>query len=101
MSDSSPLLARTRHRLRPDASRTLCRLFVPGEETLIRGGSRAMAVIDRVLELSEQEAEAALGRTLALFANRHRGLAETLEQNFGLVAHRLRAGIEIGHSAGS
>jgi predicted GH43/DUF377 family glycosyl hydrolase len=101
MSDASPagpLLARTQHRLRPDASRTLCRLFVPGQETLIRGGSRAMAVIDRVLDLSEQEAEATLARTLTRFSGRHRDLAETLEQNYELVAHRLGAGIRIGRS---
>ena len=101
MSDASPagaLLARTRHRLRPDSSRTLCRLFVPGQETLIRGGSRAMAVIDRVLELSEQETEATLARTLARFSGRHRDLAETFEQNFELVAHRLGAGIRMGRS---
>src|SRR5207245_937418 len=49
------LLARTQHRLTPDASRVLGRLFVPGQETLIRGGSRAMAVIDRVLDLTEDE----------------------------------------------
>jgi hypothetical protein len=33
----SRLLERTPCRIRPDASRTLCRLFVPGQETLIRG----------------------------------------------------------------
>jgi predicted GH43/DUF377 family glycosyl hydrolase len=101
MSDArpaGPLLARTQHRLRPDASRTLCRLFVPGQETLIRGGSRAMAVIDRVLDLSEQEAEATLARTLTRFSGRHRDLAQTLEQNYELVAHRLGAGIRIGRS---
>jgi predicted GH43/DUF377 family glycosyl hydrolase len=101
MSDASPagpLLARTQHRLRPDASRTLCRLFVPGQETLIRGGSRAMAVIDRVLDLSDQEAETTLARTLARFSGRHRDLAGTLEQNFELVGHRLGAGTRIGRS---
>jgi predicted GH43/DUF377 family glycosyl hydrolase len=95
-SSAGRLLTRTQHRLRPDASRTLCRLFVPGQETLIRGGSRAMAVIDRVLELSEQEAERALARTLARFSDRHRDLAGTLEHNFGLVAHRLGAEITVG-----
>ncbi len=92
------LLARTQHRLRPDASRTLCRLFVPGQETLIRGESRAMAVIDRVLELSEQEAERALARTLARFCDRHRDLAGILEHNFGLVAHRLGAEMTVGRA---
>jgi predicted GH43/DUF377 family glycosyl hydrolase len=97
-SSTGRLLARTQHRLQPDASRTLCRLFVPGQETLIRGGSRAMAVIDRVLELSEQEVERALARTLARFSDRHRDLAETLEHNFGLVAHRLGAEIKVGRA---
>ena len=83
------LLTRTEHRLRPDASRTLCRLFVPGQETLIRGGSRAMAVIDRVLDLNEAEVERTLARTLARFSAGYRDLAGTLEHNFQLVAHRL------------
>jgi predicted GH43/DUF377 family glycosyl hydrolase len=97
-SPAGPLLARTQHRLRPDASRTLCRLFVPGQESLIRGGSRAMAVIDRLLDLSEQETETTLARTLARFSGRHRDLAKTLEQNFELVGHRLQAGRRIGRS---
>jgi hypothetical protein len=33
------MLSRTRHRLAPDASRTVSRLFVPGQETLIPGGT--------------------------------------------------------------
>jgi predicted GH43/DUF377 family glycosyl hydrolase len=65
---------------------------------LIRGGSRAMAVIDRVLDLSEQEVERTLARTLARFSDRHRDLAQTLERNFGLVAHRLGAEITVGRA---
>jgi predicted GH43/DUF377 family glycosyl hydrolase len=90
------LLARTPHRLKPDASRTLCHLFVPGQETLIRGGSRAKAVIDRVLDMSEQEVERALARTLDRYSGRYRDLPGTLEHNFGLVAHRLGAEITLG-----
>jgi len=86
----SRLLARTPHRLRPDASRTLCRLFVPGQETLIHGESRAMAVIDRVLDLSEEEVETTLARTLARFSAGYRDLAGTLELNFERIAHRLK-----------
>ncbi len=92
----SGLLARTEHRIRPDASRTLGRLFVPGQETLIRGGSRALAVIDRILDLNEQEVEHALARTLARFSAGYRDLAGTLERNFQLVAHRVGAEIEVG-----
>ena len=92
---ASGLLTRTEHRIRPDASRTLGRLFVPGQETLIRGGSRALAVIDRILELNEQEVDYTLARTLARFSAGYRDLAETLERNFRLVAHRVGAEIEV------
>ena len=92
---ASGLLTRTEHRIRPDASRTLGRLFVPGQETLIRGGSRALAVIDRILDLNEQEVDYTLARTLARFSAGYRNLAETLERNFRLVAHRVGAEIEV------
>jgi predicted GH43/DUF377 family glycosyl hydrolase len=57
-----------------------------------------MAVIDRVLDLSEQEVERTLARTLARFSDRHRDLGETLEHNFGLIAHRLGAEIKVGRA---
>jgi predicted GH43/DUF377 family glycosyl hydrolase len=95
-ASASGLLTRTQHRLRPDASRTLSRLFVPGQETLIRGESRAMAVIERVLAMTEDEAARTLARTMTRFSGRYRDLAETLERNFGLVAHRLGGDMEVG-----
>lgn len=91
-----PLLTRTQHRLMPDASRTVSRLFVPGQETLIRGDSRAKAVIDRVLAMSEDEVDRTLARTTARFAGRYRDLGSALERNFGLVAHRLDAATRVG-----
>jgi predicted GH43/DUF377 family glycosyl hydrolase len=92
------LLTRTPFRLVPDPSRTLCRLFVPGQETLIRGESRAMAVIDRVLDLSEEEVERAATRTLARFSGGYRDLGVTLERNFQMVAHRLGSEIRVGQA---
>jgi predicted GH43/DUF377 family glycosyl hydrolase len=91
----SGLLTRTPHRLQPDTSRTLCRLFVPGQETLIHGQSRAMAVIDRVLDMSEEEVETTLARTLARASGRYRDLTLTLERNFHLVAHRLKSNVRV------
>jgi len=93
---TGPLLVRTPHQMRPDPSRTVCQLFVPGHEALIQGESRAMAVIDRVLKLSEQEVKRTLARTLDRFSGRIRCLPETLEHNFGLVAHRLGGDITVG-----
>lgn len=92
---ATALLTRTPHRLRPDASRTLCRLFVPGQETVIHGESRAMAVINRILELSEDEVETTIARTLARFSDGYRDLPGTLERNFELVAHRLGGDIRV------
>jgi predicted GH43/DUF377 family glycosyl hydrolase len=84
-----PMLTRTGHRLLPDASRTVSRLFVPGQETLINGDSRAKAVIDRVLAMGEDEVGRTLARTTARFGGRYRDLDATLDANFGVVAHRL------------
>jgi predicted GH43/DUF377 family glycosyl hydrolase len=92
------LLERTPHRLRPAASRKLCRLFVPGQETLIRGEPRVMAVIDRVLDMSEEDAETTLTRTLARFSGQYRDLAATLEQNFDQIEHRLGSNIRVGRA---
>lgn len=97
-TSTSGLLERTSHRLRPDVSRTVCRLFVPGQETLIRGEPRVMAIIERVLDLSEGEAETTLSRTLARFSGQYRDLAATLEQNFDRVAHRLGNNVRVGRA---
>jgi predicted GH43/DUF377 family glycosyl hydrolase len=91
-------LERTQCRIRPDASRRLSRLFVPGQETLIRGEPRVMAVIDRVLDLSEEDVETTLGRTLARFSGQYRDLAGVLERHFELVAHRLASNIRVGRA---
>jgi predicted GH43/DUF377 family glycosyl hydrolase len=95
---ASRLVTRTHHRLRPDPSRILSRLFVPGQETLIHGESRAMAIIHRVLEMTDDDAELALAATVARFSARYRDLGENLERNFGLVAPRLGGQIRLGQA---
>jgi predicted GH43/DUF377 family glycosyl hydrolase len=94
----SELLTRSEHRLRPDGSRTLCQLFVPGDETLIRGESRASAVTDRILALSDDEAERTLARTLGRFSAGHRDLAGTLDRHFRLVQDLLGGQIPAGRT---
>jgi predicted GH43/DUF377 family glycosyl hydrolase len=90
------VLIRTPHCLKPEAARTFARLFVPGEETLIRGESRAQAVVDRILELSDAAAEETVTRTLARFSGGHRDLPAALERNCELVAQRLGREITAG-----
>ena len=86
---ASRLLTRTENRIKPDPARILPRLFVPGQETLIQGESRATPVIDRILDLTKQDVEQTLARTMARFRDGYRDLPQTLEDNFRLVAHRL------------
>ena len=92
------LLTRSEHRMKPDPSRTLSRLFVPGQETLIQGESRATPVIDRIFNLTEAEVDQALARTMARFSDGYRDLPQTLEDHFSLVAHRVGAEIAMGRA---
>ena len=92
------LLERTPCQMRPDASRTLPGLFVPGQETLIRGEPRVIAVIDRVLGLSEEDVETTLAPTLARFSGQSGDLAGALERHFQLVAHRLASNTRVGRA---
>jgi predicted GH43/DUF377 family glycosyl hydrolase len=82
-------VTRTSLRLRPDPRRVVVRLFLPGQEHLGNGESRAAGVVDRILALSDDEVTAALDAVLIGFDGRHRQLRATLEDHFDLVAHRL------------
>jgi predicted GH43/DUF377 family glycosyl hydrolase len=86
---------RSTHRLRPDPGRVLAKLFIPGQETLIEGESRAGAVVERVLGLADDEAVEALAEVVAAFADRHADLRATLDEHFELVAHRIEHPAEL------
>jgi predicted GH43/DUF377 family glycosyl hydrolase len=88
------LVTRTAHRLRPDPRRVVTRLFLPGQEMLGDGESRAAGVVDRILALPDDEVASALDAVLTGFGGRHRRLRTTLEDNFELVAHRLTGGAQ-------
>jgi predicted GH43/DUF377 family glycosyl hydrolase len=75
--------------LRPDPSRVLGRLFLPGQELLSSGKSRADAVIARVLSLDEDQAARVLADTIAGFAHRHHDLVGMFREHFDLYAHRI------------
>jgi len=83
------LLTRTHHRLLPDPARTLCRMFVPGHETLIRGEPRVRTVLDRILEMPDEEVDRTLASTLARYSGKYQDLGDSLERNFWLVTARL------------
>lgn len=76
-------------RLRPDPSRVVARLFLPGQEMMGNGESRAAGVLKRILALSDDDVAQAVDEVLAGFDGRHRGFRSTLEGHFDVVAHRL------------
>ena len=79
------LAQRTGIVLRPNPQRVLSRLFIPGEEDLILGTSRAQSVVERCLSLSEDEVIETLKSTIARYGTRHRNLSEQLMLHFGAV----------------
>ncbi len=91
----SVTITRSRHRLLPDARRVLAKPYLPGEELLLPGPSRAAQLVRRLLEIPEAEVSALVAGIMRDFASRHRAFADLLEQHFGMVAHELDPGVEL------
>lgn len=89
MSDTDPLVRYAALELRPDPTRVIARPFIPGQEVLSHGISRAESVISRVLALTEAEVAAELSALVASFAGRHPDLLDVFDRHFALVAHRI------------
>jgi predicted GH43/DUF377 family glycosyl hydrolase len=80
--------------LRPDPSRVITRLFVPGEE-LPSGDSRASPIIERILAISEEATTVLLEQILAGFGSRHHDLLGVFEEHFDLVRARVGEGLDL------
>jgi predicted GH43/DUF377 family glycosyl hydrolase len=93
ITTSAVAVTRTPIRLEPDPSRVIATLFMPGEE-MPEDHSRATAVIDRVLALSDDEVRATLADVSSRFAWRHRELDAVFRRHFDIVASRLPPGAE-------
>ena len=68
-------------KLMPDSSRVVARLFVPGLEDVGPTGSRASAVIGRLLSLDEKDCVDALEDVLDRSSTRHSDLEELFDRN--------------------
>jgi predicted GH43/DUF377 family glycosyl hydrolase len=95
MRAESRLAVRTGQRLTPDPARTVTRFFVPGQEGVGGGESRAADVIARLLALDEDEVERSVQDLIVRFGHRHRGFADTLLGHADRVAHRLRRNVTL------
>ena len=89
---TTDLLRRVSLVLRADPSRVIAKLFLPGQETLANGISRADQVIHRVLAMTADQVTGTLTDTMDRFGDRHGDLPGILRGHFELVAHRLPAG---------
>jgi predicted GH43/DUF377 family glycosyl hydrolase len=67
--------------LHPDPERVLARFFVPGQEQVGPGESRAAPVLDRILALDEADVVSALRDVDQRFGNRHPGLHDIFRKH--------------------
>lgn len=86
MSDQRSLLTRGSVVLRPDPTRVITKLFLPGQELVASGVSRADAVIGRVMAIPEAEVGTLLADIVARFGDRHDDLLALFDEHAAMIA---------------
>ena len=82
-------IKRSRQRILPDPRRVLAKLYLPGDEVLLPGNSRADQLMARVLAIPESQVDALVARLLQRFSRRHHDFDRVLERNFERVSHHM------------
>jgi predicted GH43/DUF377 family glycosyl hydrolase len=82
----------------PDDRRVVIKLFVPGEDAQLVQ-NRASGLIERILQLDEEQIGRLLEEVLARFAGRHHDLTGVFAHHYDLVSHRVPAEIELSPAA--
>ena len=85
----SPLVRRSPAHITADPSRVVTRLFVPGHEGFDQQESRSNSVLQRVLELSDEEVQLSLDDLLQRFNERHHGLTEIFLEHADELSDRI------------
>jgi predicted GH43/DUF377 family glycosyl hydrolase len=96
--NTSDLITRHDIIMAPDDRRVVVKLFVPGEDAQLTH-NRASGLIERILQLEEDEITRLLDDTLAKFAGRHHDVLAVFQHHYELVSHRVPAEIELSPSA--
>ena len=94
----SPLTVRHQLVMEPDDRRVAIKLFVPGEDTQLVQ-NRASRLIERILQLDEDEITRLLDDVLTRFAGRHHDICNTFQHHYDLVHHRVPQDLELSPSA--
>ncbi len=81
--------SRTEHRLLPRASRVLAKPYLPGEETILPGASRAHLLMARILAIPEAQLAELNAAIVERFENRHRDFRTMLERHYEMAEHYL------------
>ncbi len=92
--DIAQLATRLDLTMAPDDQRVVIKLFVPGEDAQLVQ-NRASGLIERILELDEDETTAMLDDVLARFAGRHHDICGVFQHHYDLVSHRVPADIAL------
>jgi predicted GH43/DUF377 family glycosyl hydrolase len=96
--NTSDLITRHDLTMAPDDRRVVIKLFVPGEDAQL-AQNRAFSLIERILQLDEDEIVALLDDVLAKFAGRHHDILAVFQHHYDLVSHRVPAEIELSPTA--
>jgi predicted GH43/DUF377 family glycosyl hydrolase len=86
---------RSPHPLRPDLRRVIAKPYLPGEEIVPGGDSRAGLLMRRILQIPDSEVPELGARLMSDFSHRHQDFEALLEHHFELVAHHI--GPNAGH----
>ncbi|BBZ79521.1 glycosidase [Mycolicibacterium anyangense] len=92
MTSTTELATRGTQRLAANPARVITRFFVPGQEGFDHEDSRAAAVLQRVLALTDEDVLVSLDEVITRFEHRHRDLAATFRVHARELADRLRPG---------
>lgn len=90
MSDRGPapsVMQRRGPQLSGDPHRVLCRVFIPGDEELVRGTPRVTELLERFEKLSEDEVKRTLAETIDRFSHRHRDLLADFDHHCSAITH--------------
>jgi len=82
---------RTEHILRPNQRRVIAKPYLPGEELIPGGDSRAGLLMERILAIPEADVPALVESVLSNFHGRHAEFESLLTHHYGLVAHHLES----------
>ena len=81
--------------LEPDRTRVVARLFVAGQEVVGGSEGRATGVVQRLLDLDEDEVQAGVDDLMTRFRGRHRDLVSTFSHHADRISNRLDPGMEL------